>query len=91
MRGYETKVEQLGDVRYAASLAKHDVAGLDIAVRKACAMRFLQRARNLPKHVEGMEFELSAGGMVKDKNNIAGEVIAPAGMGSFPFTMKRVP
>ena len=41
--------------------------------------------------VEGMEFELSAGGMVKDKNNIAGEVIAPAGMGSFPFTMKRVP
>lgn len=41
--------------------------------------------------VEGMEYEISAGGLVKDKDNIVGEVIAPAGMGSFPFTMKRVP
>lgn len=41
--------------------------------------------------VEGMEFELSAGGILKDKDNFAGELIAPGGMGSFPFTMKRVP
>ena len=41
--------------------------------------------------VEGMEFELSAGGLVKDKDHIVGELIAPAGMGSFPFRMKRIP
>ncbi|MEO7361462.1 MAG: hypothetical protein ABI120_14105 [Gemmatimonadaceae bacterium] len=41
--------------------------------------------------VQGMPFELRAGGMVKDKDNITGQLEAPNGMGSFPFTMKRTP
>lgn len=41
--------------------------------------------------IQGMQFELRAGGMVKDKDNITGQLEAPNGMGSFPFTMKRTP
>lgn len=41
--------------------------------------------------VQGMQFELRASGMVKDKDNISGNLAAPNGMGNFPFTMKRVP
>lgn len=41
--------------------------------------------------IQGMQFELRASGMVKDKDNIGGQLEAPNGMGSFPFTMKRVP
>lgn len=41
--------------------------------------------------IQGMQFELRAGGLVKDKDNIAGQLEAPNGMGSFPFTMKRTP
>lgn len=41
--------------------------------------------------VQGMTFELTASGMVKDKDNISGQLFAPNGMGSFPFTMKRAP
>lgn len=41
--------------------------------------------------IQGMQFELRAGGVVKDKDNITGALEAPNGMGSFPFTMKRTP
>lgn len=41
--------------------------------------------------VQGNQFELRAGGMIKDKDNIAGQLEAPNGMGTFPFTIKRVP
>ncbi|MEO7997282.1 MAG: hypothetical protein ABI852_07540 [Gemmatimonadaceae bacterium] len=41
--------------------------------------------------IQGMQFELRAGGVVKDKDNITGQLEAPNGMGSFPFTMKRAP
>lgn len=41
--------------------------------------------------VQGNVFELKAGGVVKDKDNIAGQLEAPNGMGTFPFTIKRVP
>ncbi|MBC8090117.1 MAG: hypothetical protein H7Z40_22905 [Phycisphaerae bacterium] len=41
--------------------------------------------------MQGNVFELKAGGMIKDKDNIAGQLEAPNGMGTFPFTIKRVP
>lgn len=41
--------------------------------------------------VQGMKFDMQATGMVKDKDNISGNLAAPNGMGSFPFTMKRTP
>lgn len=41
--------------------------------------------------VQGMQFELRAGGVMKDKDNIVGQLEAPNGMGSFPFTMQRTP
>lgn len=41
--------------------------------------------------IQGMQFELRAGGLVKDKDNISGQLEAPNGMGSFPFSMKRTP
>ncbi|MEP6779770.1 MAG: hypothetical protein ABJC26_07770 [Gemmatimonadaceae bacterium] len=36
-------------------------------------------------------FILRAGGSLKDKDNIAGSLDLPNGMGSMPFTMKRQP
>jgi len=41
--------------------------------------------------VQGMQFELRASGIAKDKDNIAGSLEAPGGMGNFPYSMKRVP
>lgn len=41
--------------------------------------------------VQGMQFELRASGVSKDKDNIAGSLEAPNGMGNFPYTIKRVP
>lgn len=41
--------------------------------------------------VQDMQFELRAGGTIKDKDNISGQLEAPNGMGTFPFTIKRVP
>ncbi len=41
--------------------------------------------------MQGNVVELKVGGMVKDKDNIAGQLGAPNGMGTFPFTAKRVP
>ena len=41
--------------------------------------------------IQNMPYELRAGGMIKDKDNISGQLEAPNGMGTFPFTAKRVP
>lgn len=42
-------------------------------------------------NMQGTPYELRAGGLLKDKDNIAGSLDLPNGMGSMPFTMKRQP
>ncbi len=41
--------------------------------------------------MQGNQFQLNIGGLVKDKDTMEGEFALPNGMGSFPFTAKRKP
>ncbi|MEO7997284.1 MAG: hypothetical protein ABI852_07550 [Gemmatimonadaceae bacterium] len=42
-------------------------------------------------NVEGNPIDVTASGVVKDKDNMAGTIYLPADLGNFPFTAKRQP
>lgn len=41
--------------------------------------------------VRGNTMELRVGGLIKDKDNISGQLEAQNGMGTFPFSARRIP
>lgn len=46
---------------------------------------------NFSVDMQGNVLAIAVGGLLKDKDNMAGEFALPNGMGTFPFTAKREP
>jgi hypothetical protein len=50
---HQPEVEHLDHVEFPAVAAEHQVVGLHVAMHQAVVVRLLERAANLPQHVDG--------------------------------------